>query len=603
MRPFWIYVVLLIGAGFLLQSLSTGDERIPYTRFRSMAEQGQLSEVDIKGDTYVGRVAADPAQGGVRAYRTGRIADSEKELLTTLDEHHVPYTRLADDRSLTPYLVWLIPIGGAIALFYVFSSKKLTTPQITNPALSFGKNKARLYVDKGSPVTFRDVAGCQEAKAELAELVEFLRSPERYKRLGGRTPKGVLLVGPPGTGKTLLARAVAGEASVPFYSVCGSEFVEMFVGVGAARVRDLFAQAQEKPTGIIFVDELDAVGKARGSGGPIGGNDEREQTLNQLLTEMDGFDARTGLIVLAATNRPEILDPALLRAGRFDRRVFIDRPDLNERREILRVHGRNVLLSGAVDLTQIAGQTPGLVGADLANIVNEAALLAARRKADEVCQVDLEEALERVIGGLERPTRRLGERERQIVAYHEAGHALMAELLPSQDPVRKISIIPRGLGALGYTMQQPREDRYLMSRNEILDRLVVLLGGRVAEEVTVGDVSTGAQDDLAKATDLARRMVRELGMSETVGLSTVEARSMSDRLMGAGTGSECSDATLRFVDAEVSRLLDDAHGRAKRLLCDHRSHLERIAQRLLTAETLSGEELRRMLTESPPMAV
>jgi cell division protease FtsH len=592
MRSFWIYILLVLGTALLLGSLQGGDERIPYARFRELAEQGVLTEVQIKGDTYVGRTAPGASLGAGQTYRTGRIEGAEPQLLAALDKKDIPYTRVSDGGPTLPMiLLWGLPIAGVLLLLNS-ATRKVPQPNITNPALNFGKHKARLYVDKGTPITFRDVAGSHEAKAELCEIVEFLKSPERYRKLGGRIPKGVLLVGPPGTGKTLLARAVAGEANVPFFSICGSEFVEMFVGVGAARVRDLFAQAREKPAAILFVDELDAVGKARGVGGPIGGNDEREQTLNQLLVEMDGFDSTSGLVVIAATNRPEILDPALTRAGRFDRRVYVDRPDLRERREILDVHVRRVLLGPDVNLDEIAAQTTGLVGADLANLINEAALLAARRHATSVQRIDFDEAIERVIAGLERRGRRLGHKERVTVAFHEAGHALMAELLPTQDPVRKVSIVPRGLGALGYTLQQPREDRYLMSRQEILDRLVVLLGGRVAEQRTFGDISTGAQDDLANATDIARRMVREFGMSDGVGLLTFDPR----RAMNMGERSyDYSEETARAVDAEVSKILAEAEARTKALMTEHHDALERIARRLLEAETLSGADVRTLL--------
>jgi cell division protease FtsH len=598
MRPFWIYIVLVIGAALVFHSVQLPDERIPYARFREMAAQRQFASVEIKGDAYVGRTVGD-GKGAAEIVRTGRIEETEKDLLARLDESNVPYTRVADEHPMLPPLLWLVPILGGGILLALFLRRTPATNAI-NPALNFGKNKARLYVDKGEPVSFRDVAGSHEAKAELTEIVEFLRAPERFKRLGARVPKGVLLVGPPGTGKTLLARAVAGEANVPFYSICGSEFVEMFVGVGAARVRDLFVQAREKPAAIIFVDELDAVGKARGMAGPIGGNDEREQTLNQLLTEMDGFDGHAGLVIMAATNRPEILDPALLRAGRFDRRIMVDRPDLRERREILEVHSRRVLLGSDVDLGRVASLTAGLVGADLANMLNEGALLAARRNASAVAQADLDEAGERIVAGFERRGRRLGERERLVVAYHETGHALMAELLPTQDPVRKVSIIPRGFGALGYTLQQPSEDRYLFSRREIVDRLVVLLGGRVAEEETVGDVSTGAQDDLVKATDLARRMVRELGMGESVGVAAFEPRGtmsfLGERWGGSGGANEYSDATARAVDREVAKLLAEAKTRARSLMIQHRDMLERIARRLFDVETLTGEELRALMS-------
>ncbi|MDC0741512.1 ATP-dependent zinc metalloprotease FtsH [Polyangium mundeleinium] len=593
MRSFWVYILLVVGAVLLLGSLEGSEERIPYARFRDMAEQGVLTEVQIKGDTYIGRTAPNAPVGTSQTFRTGRIEGAETALLATLDAKDVPYTRVSDGGpSLSMMLLWALPLVGVLLLVGSMS-RKAPTPNITNPALNFGKHKARLYVDKGAPITFRDVAGSHEAKAELAEIVEFLKAPERYRRLGGRIPKGCLLVGPPGTGKTLLARAVAGEANVPFFSICGSEFVEMFVGVGAARVRDLFTQAREKPAAILFVDELDAVGKARGAAGPIGGNDEREQTLNQLLTEMDGFDGATGLVVIAATNRPEILDPALTRAGRFDRRVYVDRPDLRERREILEVHARRVLLGPDVNLDDMAAQTTGLVGADLANLLNESALLAARRHATAVSKLDLDEAIERVIAGLERKSRRLGAHERVVVAYHEAGHAITAELLPTQDPVRKVSIVPRGIGALGYTLQKPREDRYLMSRQEILDRLVVLLGGRVAEQRTFGDASTGAQDDLVNATDIARRMVRELGMGgSALGLASFDPRRSVTFERG---GYDYSEETARVVDAEVGRLLADAEARTKALINEHFEALERIARRLLEVETLSGEEVRALL--------
>jgi cell division protease FtsH len=597
MRSLWIYLLVILGTVLIYEAVRSPGDRVSYARFRDLAEGGQLSEVEIQGDAYVAKSRPEPGSGAVHTYRTGRIKDGERDLLARLDERSTPYTLAGDERSLiTPSMLWLLPIGATIVIV-LLSTRKGTTPTITNPALTFGKNKARLYVDRGTPVTFGDVAGSEEAKAELAEVVEFLRSPDRFRRLGARVPRGVLLVGPPGTGKTLLAKAVAGEAQVPFFSVCGSEFVEMFVGVGAARVRDLFAQAREKPSSIVFIDELDAVGKARGVGGSIGGNDEREQTLNQLLTELDGFDTTLGLIVIAATNRPEILDPALLRPGRFDRRVYVDRPDLCERRAILEVHARRVRLAAGVDLGRTAGQTVGLAGADLANLTNEAALLAARRGAEAVEQRDLDDALERAVAGLPRRSRRLGPRERTVVAYHEAGHALCAELLTTQDPVRKVSILPRGPGALGYTMTAPAEDRFLMSRQEMKDRLVMLLGGRVAEEITVGEISTGAQDDLLNATDLARRMVRELGMSESMGLASFEPRRGDRWPTGA---PDYSDETARAVDAEVARILGEAQARARALLTEHREGLERIARRLLEAEAMTGEELRALVGAQPP---
>ncbi|WP_437837529.1 ATP-dependent zinc metalloprotease FtsH [Sorangium sp. So ce1153] len=602
MRSLWIVLVLVLGSALLIHVVMASDSRIPYARFRALAESGELAEVEIRDDVYIGRQASGLSAGALQSYRTGRIEQTEKDLLAALDRRRVPYTRVADGRGLLPYLWLVLPLAGLVAAVQLASRRATTVGNVPNAATTFGKNRARVYEERGATTTFRDVAGSAEAKAELAEIVDFLKAPERYEKLGGRMPRGVLLVGPPGTGKTLLARAIAGEASVPFFSACGSEFVEMFVGVGAARVRDLFSQAREKGPCIVFIDELDAVGKARGLGGSVGGHDEREQTLNQLLTELDGFDARTAMVVIAATNRAEILDPALLRAGRFDRRVHVDRPDHCERKEILAVHAKKVALDPDADLDAMAAQTSGLVGADLANIVNEAALLAARRRAATVGQSDLEAAIERGVAGLERRGRRLGAREKLVVAYHEVGHALAATLLPTQDPVRKVSVVPRGPGALGYTMQQPREDRYLWSRQEILDRLVVLLGGRVAEEEAVGDVSTGAQDDLLNATELARRMVRELGMGQGVGLSALEPRralSFLDEARGGPPASagprECSDVTAREVDAEVARLLADAEARARAIIHAHRAALERIAARLYEVETLSGEELRAMM--------
>ncbi|WP_437869931.1 ATP-dependent zinc metalloprotease FtsH [Sorangium sp. So ce363] len=602
MRSLWIVLVLVLGSALLLQVMAASDGRIPYARFRSLAESGELAEIEIRDDMYIGRAVPGLSARAPQSYRTGRIEQTEKDLLAALDRRGIPYTRVADELGLPPYLWLLLPLAGLAAMGHLVSRRAATAGTISGAATAFGKHKARLYEERGAIATFRDVAGNAEAKTELGEIVDFLKAPERYEKLGGRMPRGVLLVGPPGTGKTLLARAIAGEASVPFFSASGSEFVEMFVGVGAARVRDLFSQAREKGPCLVFIDELDAVGKVRGLGGSVGGHDEREQTLNQLLTEMDGFDAHTAMVVIAATNRAEILDPALLRPGRFDRRVHIDRPDLAERKEILAVHARKVALDPGADLDAVAAQTAGLVGADLANIVNEAALLAARRGAEAVGQSDLEAAIERGLAGLERRGRRLGAREKLVVAYHEVGHALTASLLPTQDPVRKVSIVPRGPGALGYTIQQPREDRYLWSRQEILDRLVVLLGGRVAEEEAVGDLSTGAQDDLLNATELARRMVRELGMGQGVGLSALEPRRPLSFLgeaqgaMPSGAGPrECSDATARAIDAEVARILADAEARARALIQGHRPTLERVAARLYEVETLSGDELREMV--------
>jgi cell division protease FtsH len=450
----------------------------------------------------------------------------------------------------------------------------------------------------GTKVSFADVAGIDEAMEELQEVVEFLKTPERFQKLGGRIPKGVLLVGPPGTGKTLLAKAVAGEAQVPFFSISGSEFVEMFVGVGAARVRDLFSQAAAQAPCIIFIDELDALGKARGMN-VMGGHDEREQTLNQLLVEMDGFDTNKGVIIMAATNRPEILDPALLRPGRLDRQVLVDRPDINGREAILTLHSRNVLMGPDVDLRAIAGRTPGFVGADLANIINEAALLAARNDKEAVDLTDFDEAIDRVIGGLQKKNRVMNAKEKEIVTFHESGHAIVAESLEHADPVHKITIIPRGIAALGYTQQQPTEDRYLMTRSELLDRLAVLLGGRVAEELVFSEISTGAQNDLQRASDIARAMVTEYGMSDGLGLVSYDRPSQPTFLPeGFSKGKGYSEAKAAQIDEEISRLIEEAHQRVRKILSERRGVLDRLAALLAVKETVQGEELRRMMGDN-----
>ncbi|MBP8117495.1 MAG: ATP-dependent zinc metalloprotease FtsH, partial [Nitrospira sp.] len=460
--------------------------------------------------------------------------------------------------------------------------------------MTVGQSKAKIYVEKEVKVTFADVAGVDEAKQELEEIIEFLKTPEKFRRLGGKIPKGILLVGPPGTGKTLLAKAVAGEAGVPFFSISGSEFVEMFVGVGAARVRDLFEQAKGKAPCIIFLDELDALGKARGVG-PMA-HEEREQTLNQLLVEMDGFDSRVGVILVAATNRPEILDPALLRAGRFDRQVLVDRPDKIGRLAILKVHARTITIANQADLETIAAMTPGFVGADLANLLNEAALLAVRRGKDTVSLSELQEAVERVIGGLEKKNRVLNKMERARVAHHEVGHALVAMSIPGGDAVHKISIIPRGIAALGYTMQLPTEDRFLMTVSELKNRIAILLGGRAAEEVTYGEVSTGAQDDLRKATDIAKSMVKAYGMSEKLGQVSLERDRQSIFLQTgpSQTPGDYSEQTSREIDCEVRLLIDEQFERARNLITSQEAILRKAAQVLLEKETISGEELKAL---------
>ncbi len=462
-------------------------------------------------------------------------------------------------------------------------------------ALSFGKSRAKIFAQKENKVTFKDVAGIDEAKEELQEVIEFLKNPGKFKKLGGKIPKGVLLVGAPGTGKTLLARAVAGEANVPFFSISGSDFVEMFVGVGAARVRDLFGQAQQRAPCIIFIDELDALGKARGVN-PLGRHDEQEQTLNQLLAEMDGFDPNTGVIIMAATNRPEILDPALLRPGRFDRHILVDRPDIVGREEILKVHTPGVKLAKEMDLKIIAARTPGFVGADLANIVNEAALLAARKNKEQVEMEDFEEAIDRVVAGLEKKRRVMSKKEKEIVAHHESGHAHVASALPNADPVRRISIIPRGISALGYTLQLPTEDRYLMTKSELLDRLTMLLGGRIAEEITFGEISTGAHNDLQRATDIATSMVKEYGMSEKLGYVTFEKEKRPLFLQSPFPSSkEYSEETAKEIDEEVKHIIDESYTRAKRILVQNEAKLKKLANLLLEKEVVEEEDLKKVL--------
>ena len=502
-------IILLIQNYFVSKKV---EDEISYSEFKEAVRGGKIKELMIMQEAISGVREIDK---GSRRFRTVRVEDPD--LVKDLETYHVQYTGKIDSKWLMNILSWIIPLVFFFFIWRILFSRMGPETSV----MSFGKSRAKIYAEKEKKITFADVAGIDEAKEELEEVVEFLRNPGKFQRLGAKIPKGVLLVGSPGTGKTLMARAVAGEANVPFFSISGSDFVEMFVGVGAARVRDLFGQAQNHAPCIIFIDELDALGKARGVN-PMGRHDEQEQTLNQLLAEMDGFAPNAGVIIMAATNRPEILDPALLRPGRFDRHVLVDRPDLKGREEILKIHTRNIKLSPEVDLKVIASRTPGFVGADLANIVNEAALLAARKNKDGVEMADIEEAIDRIVAGLEKKNRLMSKKEKEIVAYHESGHAIMASLLPNADPVRRISIIPRGISALGYTLQLPTEDRYLMTKSELLDRLAVLLGGRVAEEIIFKEISTGAHNDLQRATDIATSMVKEFGMSETLGYVTFE---------------------------------------------------------------------------------
>jgi cell division protease FtsH len=565
-----------------------------YSDLKAKIAAGDAAEVQLSRDKLT--VIPKKAQKAGERWVAYRVEDPD--LVKLIEKQGVKYSGASDGDWFTNLLmVWLLPIGVVLFFWMIMFRRMRPGAGI----MSIGRSRAKLVAEEGTGITFEDVAGVDEAVDELREVVEFLRSPERFRRVGGRIPKGVLLVGPPGTGKTLLARAVAGEAKVPFFSLTGSDFVEMFVGVGAARVRDLFERAQSKAPCIVFIDELDAIGKARSGAGAFASHDEREQTLNQLLSEMDGFDARKGLIIMGATNRPEILDPALLRPGRFDRQVLVDRPDVRGREAILRVHARDVRLGPEVDLRAIAAITPGFAGAELANIINEAALLTARRGKDHVTMSEMNEAVERVVAGLEKKNRVMNPREKGIVAHHEAGHALLAEVLPTTDRVHKVSMIPRGLGALGFTMQIPLEDRYLMTRPELLDKITVLLGGRTAEQLVFGEISTGAQDDLVRATDLARRMVSQFGMSELLGpqsFAIPEGLAEGARMLrGLGLQPERGhgDRTQEIIDREVAGVLRRAEERARSILEGNREHLVRLAARLREKEVLEGTELREIL--------
>lgn len=565
-------------------------EKVSYSDFKQWVQEAKVEDLVIGPETISGNVKDE--KGSARPFVTVRVEDPQ--LVRELQEKGIKFSGYVDNKWLALMISWLLPLAFFGFIWFFLIKRMSGGPQ---GVLSLGKARVKVYGDKDVKVTFKDVAGIDEAKNELEEVVQFLKDPEKSQRLGGRIPKGVLLVGAPGTGKTLLAKAVAGEAGVFFFSMSGSEFVEMIVGVGAARIRDLFKQAKEHAPCIIFLDEMDALGKARGLN-PMGGHDEREQTLNQLLVEMDGFDPRAGVIILAATNRPDILDPALLRPGRFDRHVAIDKPDIRGREAILKVHAKDVELGPDVDLKKVAAMTPGFVGADLANLINEAALIAARGDADEVTMANFGQAAERIIGGLEKKNRAMSPKEKKIVAYHESGHALVAMLLPSADPVSKVSIIPRGIAALGYTQQLPTEDRYLMTRDELLDRLQVLLAGRAAEELIFGDISTGAQNDLQRASDIVSSMVMDYGMSERLGLLTHSHQQSRYLDMGlAPREREFSERTAQQIDEEKSRIIDEAHQQVLLKLNDHRRSLEKLAAILLEKESIDGEELKNFAQE------
>jgi len=591
---YWILALLAI---LTIQDLWRAErtiEPVSYSEFEQALADGRLTEV-VVGDTTVTGTLKSPRPDGRTVIVANRV---EPDLAEQLSKYGVTYRRQVESTFLRDLLSWVLPAAIFFGLWF-FVIRRFAEKQGVGGFMSIGKSRAKVYVEKDTGVTFADVAGVDEAKAELQEIVAFLKDPQGYGRLGARMPKGVLLVGPPGTGKTLLAKAVAGEASVPFFSISGSEFVEMFVGVGAARVRDLFEQARVTAPAIIFIDELDALGRARGALGPIGGHDEREQTLNQLLAELDGFDSSSGLVLLAATNRPEILDPALLRAGRFDRQVLVDRPDKAGRVQILKVHVKKIRLAPGVDLEQVAALTTGFSGADLANLCNEAALAATRRSAQEVDLSDFTTAIERIVAGLEKKNRMLNPREREIVAFHEMGHALVSLALPGTDTVHKVSIIPRGIGALGYTIQRPTEDRFLMTREELEQKIMVLLGGRAAEKLVFGHLSTGAADDLAKVTDIARDMVTRYGMVEELGYVTYEAPQQRFLEIPGYVEGGCrvSPDTQERIDEAVRAIVMGAFDRATAILTEHRTMLERCARELLAHETLDEAALAPLREE------
>jgi cell division protease FtsH len=614
------YVLVAALVLSLLQSwlLAPRTVELPMSKFLDLLRADKidrvaLTEREIRGLAKPGALPSPPSAAGdrlrqmlgsdddVRVFSVTRIPGvDEQSLVKELEQHRVEFAGKVETTFWKDLLFgWVIPLAVMIGIWMFLMRRVGGGP---TQALSFGRSKHKIFDRQELKTTFNDVAGVDEAKAELIEIVDFLKNPKKYQRLGGRIPKGVLLVGPPGTGKTLLARAVAGEADVPFFTLSGSEFVEMFVGVGAARVRDLFEQAKDKAPCIIFIDELDAIGKSRaGSTGFVGGHDEREQTLNQLLAEMDGFDSSKGVIICAATNRPEVLDQALLRPGRFDRQVVVDKPDVRGREAILHLHARAVVLGPDVALGVIAARTPGFAGAELANIVNEAALLAARKEKNAVEMSDFEEAIDRVVAGLEKKSRVLSDKERDIVAHHEMGHALVASSVAHADPVHKVTIIPRGIAALGMTYQLPTEDRFLLTRSELEDRIAVLLGGRVAEELVYGEISTGAHNDLERATELARLMVTKYGMSERVGLATFGDRGSLFLRSNGSVGGErdFSEETARMIDQEVRAILDRTQDRVRGVLTAKKAVLISAAAELKRTETLEGERLRRALAGEP----
>jgi len=594
-----VYAIIAILGIMILQDVLVRQQTVqpvPYSELEKLLQQGKVANLTIR-DQYIVGDLRKPDENGKSIVIANRV---DPRLAEQLSQYNVPFTQVRESKFLLTLFSWIVPALVFFGIWLFIFRKVIEKQGGAGGFMNIGKSKAKVYVERETGVTFNDVAGVEESKAELVEIVEFLKSPDKYGILGARMPKGILLVGPPGTGKTLLARAVAGEAGVPFFSISGSEFVEMFVGVGAARVRDLFEQASKSAPAIIFIDELDALGRARSAVSGMGGNDEREQTLNQLLVELDGFDQTSGLILLAATNRPEILDPALLRAGRFDRQVLVDRPDKLGREQILKVHVRKIQVADDVELNKVAELTTGFSGADLANLVNEAALLATRREATKVETDDFTRAIERIVAGLEKKNRLLNAREREIVAYHEMGHALTALALPGADPVHKVSIIPRGVGALGYTMQRPTEDRFLMTKEELERKIAVLLGGRAAEKLVFEHLSTGASDDLARTTDIARSMVTRYGMDERVGHIVYEDNQqtfLGQQGFPQPNRHSMSDATAQLIDGAVKGIVDEIFLFTTGLLEENREVLERCAKALLEKETLNEDELKH-LTEN-----
>ena len=580
-----IWVVLIIQS-YIASMFAV--KTIPYSQFMNLLKTGKVTEIAVSQDQIQGKMKGD--QGKIEEFKTVRV---DPELSKTLEQYNVTFKGEIESTFLRDILSWVLPIFLFIGVWYLLM-KRMGSQQ---PGfMSLGKNKAKIYMENELNVRFTDVAGVDEAKQELVEIIDFLKTPGKFRELGGKIPKGILLVGPPGTGKTLLAKAVAGESGVPFFSMSGSDFVEMFVGLGAARVRDLFVQARQKAPCIIFIDELDALGKARGIGGITGGHDEREQTLNQLLVEMDGFDSKVGVILMAATNRPEILDPALLRPGRFDRHILVDRPDKVGRAEILKVHLRNVKVVPDLDVEQLAAMTPGMVGADLANLVNEAALLAVRRDKKLVGMSEFQEAVERIIAGLEKKNRLINPHEREVVANHEMGHAIVAMSLPGTDPVQKISIIPRGIAALGYTMQVPTDDRFLMSKSELLNKIASLLGGRAAEEIIFGDISTGAHNDLSRATDIAKSMIKEYGMSSSLGQVYLAHDKRSPFMdLGVQNTGDYSEATSQTIDSEIQHIISSQYKVALDILKEKKDVLAKGALLLLEKEKIDSEDLKALM--------